>query len=46
MMSYVFMKDDISQLKMWMMLLLMTSIYVKAHEGGRNGDQNDGGGRT
>jgi hypothetical protein len=25
-------------------MLLMISIYVKTHEGGRNGDQNDEGG--
>jgi hypothetical protein len=43
MMDYVFRKNDIAWLKMWMLLLfLMTSIYVKTHEGGRNGDQKDG----
>jgi hypothetical protein len=47
MMDYVFRKNDIAWLKMWMLLLLfllMISIYVKTHEGGRNGDQNDEGG--
>jgi hypothetical protein len=44
MMDYVFRKNDIVWLKMWMLLLLMISIYVKTHEGGRNGDQNDEGG--
>jgi hypothetical protein len=37
-------ENDIAWLNMWMLLLLMTSIYVKTHEGGRNGDQKDGGG--
>jgi len=37
-------KNDIAWLKMWILLLLMISMYVKAHEGGRNGDQNDEGG--
>jgi hypothetical protein len=31
MMDYVFMKNDIAWLKMWMLLLLMISIYVKTH---------------
>ena len=44
MMDYVFRKNDISWLNMWMLLLHMTSIYVKIHEGGRNGDQKDEGG--
>jgi hypothetical protein len=44
MMDYVCRKNDIAWLKMWMLLLLMISIYVKTHEGGRNGDQNDEGG--
>jgi hypothetical protein len=45
MMDYVFMKNDIAWLNMWMLLLfLMISIYVKTHEDGRNGDQNDEGG--
>jgi hypothetical protein len=39
MMDYVFRKNDIAWLKTWMlMLLLMSSIYVKTHEGGRNGN--------
>jgi hypothetical protein len=34
-----------SMVKRWMLLLLlMTSFYVKIHEGGRNGYQKDGGG--
>jgi hypothetical protein len=44
MMDYVSRKSGISWLKMWMLLLLMNSICVKSHEGGRNGDQKDGGG--
>jgi hypothetical protein len=44
MMDYVFRKNDIAGLKMRMLMLLMISIYVKTHEGGRNGDQNDEGG--
>ena len=43
MMDYVFRKNDIAWLKMWMLLLLMISIYVKTHESGRNGDKNDEG---
>jgi hypothetical protein len=39
-------ENDIAWLKMWMLLLLllMNSIYVKTHEGGRNGNQKDGRG--
>jgi hypothetical protein len=45
MMDCIFRKNDIAWLKRWMMLLLlMTSIYVKTHEGGRNGDKKYGGG--
>ena len=44
MMNYVLKKNDIAWLNMWMLLFLMISIYVKTHEGGRNGDQNDEGG--
>jgi hypothetical protein len=42
MMDYVFRKNDIAWLNMWMLLLLMTSIYVKTHEGSSNGDQKYG----
>jgi hypothetical protein len=28
-------KNDIAWLKMWMLLLFMTSIYVKIYEGGK-----------
>ena len=44
MMDYIFRKNDIAWLKMWMLFLLMISIYVNTYEGGRNGDQNDEGG--
>jgi hypothetical protein len=41
MMDYVFRKNNIAWLKMWILFFLffMISIYVKTHEGGRNGDQ-------
>jgi hypothetical protein len=44
MMEYVFRKNDIAWLRTWRILLLMNSIYVKTHGGGRNGDKKDGGG--
>jgi hypothetical protein len=42
-MDYVFRKNDITGLNMWMLLLLIISIEVKTHEDGRNGDRNDEG---
>jgi hypothetical protein len=43
MMDYVFRKNDIAWLKMWMLLFVMISIYVNNHEGGRNRDKKDEG---
>jgi hypothetical protein len=43
-MNYVFRKNDISWLNMWMLLLHKNFIYVKTHEDGRNDDRKDGGG--
>jgi hypothetical protein len=42
MMDYVFKKNDIEWLNMWMMMLfLMNSIYVNTHEGDRNGNRKE-----